>query len=70
MIKRLPSLVRVRNTIVRALALNKHTRPLIIRYFVWRYGSRFVGTYDGIPVIMTDYLETLDKGGQHGRQAR
>jgi len=63
MINRLPSFVRVRNALVRALALNKHTRPLIIRYFVWRYGSRFLGTYDGIPVIRTNYLETLDKGG-------
>lgn len=62
MMKVLWYFVKVRNRIIRRLSLNKHTRPLVIRYFVWRYGNKFVGTYDGIPVIRTNYLE-VDKGG-------
>jgi len=54
--------VRIRNRIVRYLSLNKLTRPAAIRYFVWRYGNKFLGTYDGIPVIKTNYLD-IDKGG-------
>ena len=47
---------RLKWKVIAALARNKVTRPLMIRIFIKKWGKDFFGTYEGIPIVKSDYF--------------